>query len=423
MKAYLPEVNTMNAPLLKSLCAASLATLLMACQPAPEQADSGFTISGNSAEEGDKSSNFGGLFAEGKRFENFRSIDKFIPVKTIPAASQPAPLPEALSPIEFSGEYLGQQLSLEQFLAQTSSSGFLAIVDGKIIDERYFHGNSPEAMHAGFSMTKSIVSALVGAAIADGAINSVNDLVTDYIPELNSPTFQGVTIKHVLQMASGVKFDENYQDPNSDINKMSQMVQTMPYVDYINTLEREREPGTFNHYASINTHILGIIVANATGTPLAEYLSAKIWQPAGMEHSAQWMIDNWGKELPMGGITVSLRDYGKFGLIYANDGQFQGKQILPASWVKESVVPDAPYLQPGKHEGSDTLHGYQYQWWTPVEPQGEFMAKGIWGQTIFVDPANKVVLVKLSADPSYFSPEVRYAQAAYLQALSHSLAK
>lgn len=296
--------------------------------------NNGFTITGEGNADCITATGFESLFSENCRFENFRNFDRFGPMIEIPA-SAPSALPEDFRTIDFSADYLGDTLTLSKFLENTSTSGFLVIVDGKVIDERYFHGNRPGAPNAGFSMTKSLVSALVGAAIADGYIKSVDEPIKDYIPELRSATFDGVTIKHVLQMSSGVKFNEDYSDPGSDINKMSQMVQNMTYIDYINTLERQHEPGSFNHYASINTHILGVVVAKATSKKLSTYLHEKIWQPMGMEHNAQWMLDAQGNELPMGGLAISLHDWARLGLLYANGGRWGDKQILPASWIKE----------------------------------------------------------------------------------------
>lgn len=382
---------------------------------------SGFTITGSGGGDCNKATGFEALFSEQCRFENFRNFDRFGPVVEIPA-TQPSPLPENFRNIDFTSDYLGEQLTLNQFLERTSTTGFLAIVDGKIIDERYYHGNRPGALNAGFSMTKSFVSALVGAAIADGYINNVNEPITQYIPELTSPTFKGVTIKHVLQMSTGVKFNEDYSDSESDINKMSYMVQEMTYIDYMNTLERAHEPGSFNLYASINTHILGVVVAKATGKKLSAYLQEKIWRPMGMEHKAQWMVDAQGNELPMGGLALSLHDWARLGLLYANGGRWGDKQILPAAWVKESVVPDAPHLQPGDNPASGYQFGYQYQWWVPRHPDDDFMALGLWGQTIYVSPKRKVVIVKLSADMNSFSEAVEHAQIEYIQALSRSIA-
>ena len=403
---------------LAGLVVPMLATLLAITVDSSAQEKGGFTVTGGTAKPGDEKATFEGFFAEGNRLENFRHVDRFGPTSAIPPAAKPGVLPQQLQPIQFKAPYLGQPTSLEDFLSKTSTSAFLLIKDGVVVDERYFHGNDPAALNAAFSVSKSFISALVGIAISEGHIGSVNDPVTRYVKELSADAYKGVTIKHLLQMSSGLKFNEDYADPESDINKMRYMVQSMSYVDYLNTLQRAEPPGTVNRYVSVNTQLLGIVVARATGQPLSKYLQEKLWEPMGMEQGARWMLDAQGLELGMGGLALSLRDYARFGLLYLNDGRWLGNQVLPAGWVKQSVVPDAPYLQ---SKGND--FGYQYQWWTPDNPDGEFMALGIWGQYVYVDPKRAVVIVKLSADPSSFSPSVQHAQVGYLRTLSRQLDK
>lgn len=394
----------------------SAASLVNADSPAQEKR--GFTITGSGSRSGVEKAAFEDFFAEGHRFENFRHVDRFGPTIAISPATKTEVLPRQPQQIRFQAPYLGRPTNLEDFLAKTSTSAFLLIKDGVVMDERYFHGNDPADLNAAFSVSKSFVSALVGIAIGEGHIGSVDDPVTQYVKELSADTYGGVTIKHLLQMSSGLKFNENYADPESDINKMSYMVQSMSYVDYLNTLQRAEPPGTVNRYVSVNSQLLGIIVARATGRPLSKYLQEKLWEPMGMEQGARWTVDARGQELGMGGLALSLRDYGRFGLLYLNDGRWHGRQVLPAGWVRQSVVPDAPYLQPKGH-----AFGYQYQWWVPGNPDGDFMALGIWGQYVYVDPKRDVVIVKLSADPSTFSDSVNYAQVEYLRALSRELGK
>ncbi|RLQ21961.1 class C beta-lactamase-related serine hydrolase [Seongchinamella sediminis] len=404
--------------LLKTVALIVAAAIVAACST-----ERAFTITGGAAADCSENTGFDALFAPKCRFENFRNFDRFGPTTVIEAATRAEPLPTDINEIQFSHSYLGEELTLGRFLEQTASSGFIVVKDGTVIDERYYHGNRPSAPNAGFSMTKSIVSALVGAALADGDIKSIDDAVTDYVPALTSPTFSGVTIKQVLQMSSGVKFNEDYSDPGSDINKMSYLVQQMSYVDYINTLDRQHPPGSHHVYASINTHILGLVVANATGKTLSTYLAEKIWEPLGMQYSARWMVDKDGYELPMGGLAITLRDWARFGQLYANRGEWQGRQILPAPWVDESTQPTEAHLLPGKRQNSQHDFGYQYQWWTPVAAARDFMALGIWGQVMYINPEHNTVIVKLSADPQSFSADSEHEIVAYLQALSAALDK
>lgn len=395
--------------------------LFVGCGTSPGS-ESGFTITGTNTVGGTERVGFEDFFAEHQRFENFRHTERFGPTVTVPAARHPSPLISRHQTITFSAPYLGNNLSLEDFLAETSTSAFMVLKDGAVVFERYFHGNHDSALNAGFSMTKSFMSALIGIAIDEGYIGSVDDWVTKYVPELATPAFDGVTIKHLLQMSSGLAFNEDYSDPKSDINRMSYLVQSMSYIDYMKTLKRSETPGTVNRYASINTHLLGIIVARATKRSLSEYLHEQLWEPLGMSSPALWMVDQRGEELAMGGLAVSLSDYARFGLLYLDNGLWQGRQILPKDWVKESTVPDAPHLQPGQKPGSvDSTPGYQYQWWVPRISDKDFLAIGIWGQYLYVDPRAGTVIVKLSADPTSFDPMVEDAQIAYIQALSRGM--
>jgi CubicO group peptidase (beta-lactamase class C family) len=222
-------------------------------------------------------------------------------------------------------------------------------------------------------------------------------------------------------MSSGMRFNETYTDPDADINTMTTMVPPMTYLEYINTLERDHLPGTFNHYASINTQLLGILLVRVTGESLTDYMTSRLWQPLGMEHKGLWTLDEQGIELAMGGMAASARDYAKLGLLYLNDGKRGRQQVLPAGWARESVTPDEPHLMPGENPGSSNVSGYQYQWWTPRAWDGDFLARGIWGQNIYVHPDNGVVIVKLAADQKNFDPTYKLAYIDYLQDLAQSL--
>lgn len=196
----------------------------------------------------------------------------------------------------------------------------------------------------------------------------------------------------------------------------------MSYLEYINTLQREHPPGTFNHYASINTQLLGILLVRITGSSLSDYMGSRLWQPLGMENKGLWTLDEQGYELAMGGLSASARDYAKLGLLYLNEGRRGSRQILPEGWAKASVTPDEPHLMPGENSQSSNVSGYQYQWWTPRDWDEDFLARGIWGQNIYVHPGNRVVIVKLAADQKNFDPRYKLAYIDYLQDLGQSLA-
>lgn len=391
------------------------ALLTGACSLAHAQ---GVTIGGTPAEG--EATGMTAMFA-GDRFENFRNMDRFMPTSTISPSPEPWDLGENADSVSFTGTFMGKPTSLQAFIDLSDTSALLVIKDGRIIHETYAHGDSRESLHTSFSVAKSFTSALLGIALAEGKIKSLDDPIRDYLPELTSQTFDGVTVKHVLQMSSGVRFNETYTDPESDINRMTTLVPPMTYLEYINTLGREHAPGTFNHYASINTQLLGILLVRVTGESLTAYMQSRLWHPLGMEQRGLWVLDEQGQELAMGGLAASARDYAKLGLLYLNDGMREDQRVLPEGWARESVTPDEPHLMPGDNPRSSNPSGYQYQWWTPRDWDGDFLARGIWGQNIYVHPGNRVVIVKLAADQKNFDPAFKLAYVDYLQDLGQSL--
>ncbi len=346
------------------------------------------------------------MFKQENLVESFRSMYKLQPSKRVAKAEhrgdevfefaeEPASLPESFP-------YKGKTLVLRDFLESTVTTGLLVVVDDKIKFEQYYLGANKDTLFASHSMGKSFVSALMGIAIANGDVNSVDDPVTLYIPELKDTAFEGVTIKHALNMATGVRFNEDYGDLRSDINRMSlSMLTGKPIESFMATLEREHEPGTYNQYVSINTEIIGLIVRNATGKGLAEYLEENIWQKIGVENDAWWVLDH-GRELAMGGLSVSVRDYARFARLYLHNGNWNGQQLIPQQWVRDSLATDEPHLKAGDNPLSDTQSlGYGYQWWIPDGNEGEFVGLGIYSQLIYVNSRRGVIIVKTSANPNF----------------------
>lgn len=405
-------MNTHPALLSSLFLAATLAT------KASVALSAGVTIGGT--DSGEEGPGLTAMFA-GDRFENFRHMERFVPTSVMSPSPDPWLLGDSSDTLSYSGDFLGESTSLEDFITLSDTSALLVIKDGEVIYEQYRHGDSRDSLHTSFSVAKSFTSALLGIALAEGKIDSLDDPVRKYLPELDSATFDGVTIEHVLQMSSGVRFDETYTDPESDINRMTTQVPPMTYLEYINTLGREHEPGTYNHYASINTQLLGILLVEVTGESLTDYMTSRLWHPLGMEHRGLWTLDTQGIELAMGGLAASARDYAKLGLLYLNNGKRGDTRILPEGWVEASVTPDEPHLMPGENARSSNVSGYQYQWWTPRDWDGDFLARGIWGQNIYVRPGNRVVIVKLAADQKNFDPKYKLAYIDYLQDLAQSL--
>ena len=298
--------------------------------------------------------------------------------------------------------YANRSYDTETFLEDTATTGLLVVQDDRILLERYWRGHSAAGRHIGWSVSKSFVSALFGIAVAEGHVRDIMQPVTDYLPELEGSGYDGVPIKHLLQMSSGVGFNEDYGDPSSDINRMGRaMAMGSSLLEFSATLTREREPGTLQHYVSIDTQVLGTILVRATGQSLAALTTEKLWRPLGMESDAYWLIDGSGMEMAFGGLNASLRDFARFGRLYLNGGRWNGRQIVPRAWVDASVTPDAPHLMPGPKPNTNNEMGYGYQWWLPAETHGDFMALGVYGQMIYVDPRLRLIIVKNSANRNF----------------------
>lgn len=300
--------------------------------------------------------------------------------------------------------------TLKELFDRTSATSFLVVKDDIIVYEKYCRGCNQNTKFASNSMAKSFVSALVGIAIGEGLIESVNEPITTYVEELRSSGYNDVPIKHILQMSSGIQFEETYGNQESDFwNMMYSVVEEGGINKHITGLPSGGEYGKKFNYASPDTQALGMLLTNVlrkktSYKTMSEYLEAKIWKPAGMESNASWNTDLTGMEIAFGFINATTRDYAKFGYLFLNHGYLNGKQIVPAEWVMESVLIDhnnEKHLMP--HEGN--LWGYAYQWWVPPKPgsnfqefAGDFLACGLFGQYIYINWEENLVIVKTSSD-------------------------
>lgn len=338
------------------------------------------------------------LFDQDRIVENFRSADQLGAISIMTASSAPRPYAKGAA-IRLPEDFVfgGEALNSEQFLIDSWTTGLLVIQRDKIVYENYSLGNSESTRTISWSMAKSFVSAMIGIAVDEGRIASIEQTVDTYAPELKGSGYEGVRIKDVLQMSSGIAFNEDYGDFNSDINRWGRgFALGSPQDDFAASLTRGREPGTLNHYVSIDTHVLSMVLSRATGQSVTDYMQEKLYQPLGMEYDGYWIVDGDGKEMALGGLNLTLRDFAKLGSLYLRAGAVDVKQIVPAEWVKVSTAADAPHIQPEQDD-----FGYGYQWWLPLSEDGEFMAMGVYGQYIYVNPTNNTVIVKVSANPHY----------------------
>jgi len=338
--------------------------------------------------------------------ENYRNTREFFETTTVYASGTPSNFTYDTQPITDSYVYEGQERSIKDLMVETGTTGLLVAKDGTILFEEYYQGEKEDDRHIQFSVTKSFISALFGIAIHDGLIDSIDDPVTKYLPEFKGTGYDGVTLRHVLTMSTGIHFTEDYGDLTSDVNKMSMVIGTGGSPDeYATSLKRDREPGTYNDYVSVNTHVLGMVLKRVAGQTITQLLEEKIWKPVGMEYDAYFLFDGHGMEVAMGGLQASLRDMARMGHLYLHEGRVGEEQIVPADWVKASVTPEAPHLMPGANNpASETSFGYGYQWWIPTNPHGDFFAAGIYHQFIYVDPTTGVVIAKTSANKGFNDP-------------------
>lgn len=341
------------------------------------------------------------LFDENKIVENFRTMDQYFPVKRLSSSANPTIYPKAekMNPLPPSFQYEGKEVETQWFLEGSKTTGLIVIQNDSITLEKYYLGNTPTTKNISWSLAKSFIATLFGIAVNEGHIKDLAQPVEEYVPELKGSGYQGVSIKDVLQMSSGVKFNEDYGDFNSDINRWGRAFALgNPQDSFAASLVREKTPGTFHHYVSMDTHVLGMILTRATKKSITQYMQEKLWDPMGMEHDAYWVIDNTDMELAFCGLNTTLRDYAKLGSLYLNNGKWRDQQIISKKWIKDSTTPDAPHLIPGDNPNSAHELGYGYQWWIPESKDGEYIAQGVYNQTIYVNPKTRTVIVKLSAN-------------------------
>jgi CubicO group peptidase (beta-lactamase class C family) len=302
----------------------------------------------------------------------------------------------------------GFRCSSDEYLARQRVMGLLVAKDGQIVLERYQYDRNEANRFQSQSMAKSVTSLLVGIAIAEGRIKSVDDLAREYVPELAGHPYGETSIRHLLQMSSGVEFSEDYtgKDDVSVLYRGSAgnlgpggVSSVMPFKNH----KRIHQPGKKFYYASAETQVVGLVLRRATGKPLADYLSEKIWQPMGAESDASWIVDQSGQEAAYCCFGATLRDYARVGMLLANDGVANGRQIIPKDWVREATqpTPGYPHLKPGV---ATPYSGYGYQFWVFPGGHRRFACLGVRGQGIFVDPELKLVMVQTAVWKGYRDP-------------------
>jgi CubicO group peptidase (beta-lactamase class C family) len=339
----------------------------------------------------------------------YRTIEKIFKTHTIKRGKTVHPLPVAARQIDPTFTFDGKTWTIDDYMKAYRVSGLLVLRDGKIVLEKYGLGRKPTDRWTSFSVAKSVTSTLVGAAIRDGKIKSLNDPVTRYVPDLKGSAYEGVTVRQMLMMSSGVKWNEDYTDPKSDVAQAGASVTEPginPMVSYLRKLPRANAPGTKFNYNTGETDLVGVLVSKATGETLAQYASEKIWKPYGMEQDAIWMTDPGGQERGGCCISMTLRDYARVGLFIAGGGVANGKRIVPPTWVAEATKRQID-------NGTPAPGGYGYFWW--IRPNTSYEAVGIFGQSVTTFRDQHLIVVQNAAWPHATGKELTAARNAMLE--------
>lgn len=337
------------------------------------------------------------LFDADKIVYNFSNMDEVMFTASLPASDNPHDWPEAHSLLPETVMLNKKPHDLTDFLEETDTTALLVIQDGTIVFEDYYRGTQREDRRISWSVAKSYLSAIFGIAVHDGLIDSLEDPVTKYVPELTGTAYDGASIRNVLNMASGVKFNEDYLDFGSDINRMGRVLafgQSMD--DFAASLEdKARSPGSGRLYVSIDTHVIGMILRAVTGKSNRDFLYENLWSHLGAGAEGYYLTDGEGVAFVLGGLNMRTRDFALFGQLLLQNGRWKGKEVIPAEWIIESTRASAP----ADVEGFPFHYGFQ--WWIPQNSDGDYFAVGIYGQYIYIDPKLKTVIVKNSADREF----------------------
>jgi len=340
---------------------------------------------------------------QGQREAAFRAMDR-MPVlakaSSVTASPTPSPLP-AGQPLDIPG--------IDEYMRTQNTAGLVILQDGRVRFERYGLGFDAAGRWTSFSVAKSFTSTLVGAAIQDGHIKSLEDKVSQYIPGLRGSAYDEVTVRQLLTMSSGVRWNEDYEDPKADVaqfNNATPEAGMDATVSYLRKLPRAHPPGEVWNYNTGETNLIGVLVSSATGKPLAQYLQEKIWHLAGMESEATWLLGRTGHEIAGCCLQASTRDFARFGLFVLANGAAGGQPVVPPDWFAQATRKQKDIGAPGR--------GYGFQWWTYDD--GSVAAQGIFGQGIYIDPQRRLVIASNSNwTRASLGPESKAREAFYAQ--------
>ena len=343
---------------------------------------------------------------------SFQHVDEVIPSARIARGDGPvAALSHAALPVlevDFETSS-GFHITVGEFLGRTYTDGFLVLKGGRIACEQYSNGMTPATPHLLQSVSKSVTGTLAGVLAGRGLL-APERAVEEYVPELKGTPFAGATVRQVLDMSAGTKFSEEYDDPESDVRRYESAAGWRPaspdddldLFGYMLTLANHRDHGSVFEYRSILTDLLGWIIERAGGARFAALMSEHIWSRLGAEQDARITVDRHGNPMTDGGMCGTLRDLGRFGLMYLRRGQWNAAQIAPAAWVDDTLLADdecrAAFARSDSAQRYPRGH-YRNQWWVPDGAAGILLAAGIYGQYLYLDAGADIAIVKLSTLP------------------------
>jgi len=349
------------------------------------------------------------MFDEDKIVYSFSNMSENLFSDPLPRSGTEHIWPMALAPLPHTFADRGTEKSVAAMLEELDTTALVVVKDGAIVFEEYYKDTKPDDLRISWSMSKSFVSALTGLALANGDIESLDDPVTKYVPELKGSAYDGVSLRNVMNMASGIEFDEDYLDPKSDINKMGTVLAVGGSLDKFTAKQKNiaRPAGEAWQYCSIDTHVIAMVLRAATGQSLQDYFVENLWSKIGASADAAYSTDSKGNAFALGGLNMRTRDYALFGELFRNGGKRGDVQIIPADWVRISTTHSAPPTAEGSAvpTESNAEFGYGYQWWIPPNSDGEFYAVGVYGQYIYVNPKAGIVIAKNAAHREFMGTD------------------
>ncbi len=354
--------------------------------------------------------NYNKIFEPESIAENFRTMHLKYPSIGIPRGDNAYQIPlsfkENILPNDFIFE--GAKYNIDKEIKKRNLTSLLIIKDGSLVYEKYYHGNTQHTPVIIFSCTKSIMGLLTGIAYEKGFIQNLSDPVDKYVPALKGTAYEGVTIQNALNMSSGVKWAEEYDNLDSEIVQSFLASVNGSLNEYTKEMKRKRPQGIFNQYTSMDTQVLGMVISGATKMPLNQFFTQNLWNKIYPENKAYFLTDANGFPLAYGGLIVTPRDLAKIGLLMLNKGKNnKGEKVISEKWIETSITPTESHLMPGKRANADAREGYKNQWWFPMERDGkDFSAIGIYGQTLYINPDKNIIIASNSAYSDYTNDEM-----------------